>query len=161
VTVKESQASAAVQAAIDRVREAQAARIVRLGLHESGMIGLEVRPEDLLAVAQFLRDDPALDFRYFSFMFGVDRGDHFQTVYVLDSLVTGVRLQISVKLDANDPKVDSVTGIWRGANWHERETYDMFGITFVGHPYHFRMFMEEDFEGFPMRKSYKLAGRAD
>ena len=161
MTVKESQAPVAVKAAIALIRQTQAPHIVRLGLLENGDIELEVQPDALLPVAQLLRDHALLDFKYFSVMLGTDKIDYLETIYLLNSLTKGMRLQLKVKLDPNDPKVDSVTGIWPGANWHEREAYDMYGITFVGHPYHHRMFLEDDFEGHPMRKSFKLAGRAE
>lgn len=151
----------ALQAAVELIRQTQAPSIVRLDLLKNGDVELEVQREALLPVAQFLRDNPLLDFKYFSFMLGVDKVDHFETVYILNSLAKGMRLQLRVKLDAADPKVDSVTSVWAGADWHEREAYDMYGITFLGHPYHYRMFLEDDSEGFPMRKSVRLAGRAE
>ncbi len=161
MTVRESQAPVAVKAAIELIRQTQAPYIVRLGLLDTGDIELEVRPEALLPVAQFLRDNPLLDFKYFNIMLGTDKVDYVEVVYILNSLVKGMRMQLKAKLDAQNPKVDSVTGIWRGANWHEREAYDLLGITFEGHPYHYRMFLDEDFEGHPLRKSFKLAGRAE
>ncbi len=159
--MKETRATAAAKAAIELIRQTQAPHIVRLGLLKNGDIELEVPPDALLEVARFLRDDPELDFRYFNFMMATDRIDYLETIYILNSLVKGIRLQLKVKLDPHGPKVDSVTSIWRGANWHEREAYDLFGIAFANHPYHHRMLLDEDFEGHPLRKSFKLAGRAE
>ena len=161
LTVQESQAPVAVKAAIALIRQTQAPHIVRLGLLGNGDVELEVQPDALLAVARFLRDTPLLDFQYFNFMMANDKIDYLETIYILNSLVHGIRLQLKVRILPNEPKVDSVTAIWRGANWHEREAYDMFGITFTDHPYPQRMFLDEDFEGYPLRKSFKLAGRAE
>jgi NADH-quinone oxidoreductase subunit C len=161
LTVKERQASVAIEAAIELIRQSQSTHIIDLVALDTGDISLEVRPEGILAVARFLRDDPLLDFRYFSMMFGIDRETHFETVYLLESFVRGLRLQLRTKLDAASPRVDSVVSIWPGADWHERETYDMYGIVFHGHPNHQRLFLDEDFEGYPLRKSFKLAGRAE
>lgn len=161
MTLKESQAPIAVRAALDYIRQREAPHILRLGLLTNGDIELEVPPASLLAVAQFLHDDPLLDFKYFNVMLATDKVDYLEAVYVLNSLVANIRLQLKVKILPNEAKLDSVTGVWRGANWHEREAYDMLGITFEGHPYHHRMFLDEDFEGFPLRRSFKLAGRAE
>jgi hypothetical protein len=80
--------------------------------------------------------------------------DHLETVYHLRSLTRKQLLQIKVRLDHEKPEVDSVVSVWPTANWLERETYDMYGIKFAGHPDLRRMLLDDDFEGYPLLKSF-------
>jgi NADH/F420H2 dehydrogenase subunit C len=100
----------------------------------------------------FLRDQ--LGFDLLSCISGVDMLDHLETVYHVRSIVRGQLLQLKVRLDHEKPEVDSVVSIWPTANWLERETYDMFGIKFAGHPDLRRMLLDDDFEGYPLLKSF-------
>jgi len=85
---------------------------------------------------------------------GVDIGDHFEVVYQLSSLRGPQKLRVKAIVDRETPIIDSATSIWGGANFLEREAYDMFGIQFKGHPNLKRIYLWDDFEGFPMRKDY-------
>jgi len=85
---------------------------------------------------------------------GMDLVDHFEVVYQLSSLRGPQRLRVKAMLSRENPVVDSVTRIWQGANFLEREAYDMFGIIFTGHPNLKRIYMWDDFEGYPLRKDY-------
>jgi NADH-quinone oxidoreductase subunit C len=85
---------------------------------------------------------------------GVDLNDHFEVVYQLSSLHGPQRLRVKAIVDREDPVIDSVTRIWQGADYLEREAYDMFGIKFKGHPNLKRIYMWDDFEGYPLRKDY-------
>lgn len=85
---------------------------------------------------------------------GVDGGDHFEVVYHLTSWRGPQNLRVKANLDHENPVIDSVTRIWSGANFMEREAYDMFGIQFKGHPNLKRIYTWDDFEGFPLRKDY-------
>ncbi|AHF07567.1 NADH-quinone oxidoreductase subunit C [Desulfitobacterium metallireducens] len=87
---------------------------------------------------------------------GVDGGDHFEVVYHLTSWNGPQKLRVKAILDHENPVIDSVTRIWAGANFMEREAYDMFGIQFKGHPNLKRIYMWDDFEGFPLRKDYVI-----
>ena len=87
---------------------------------------------------------------------GLDRVDHFEVVYQLSSLRGPQKLRVKALLNRENPVVDSVTRIWQGANYLEREAYDMFGIIFKGHPNLKRIYMWDDFEGHPMRKDYVI-----
>jgi NADH:ubiquinone oxidoreductase subunit C len=80
--------------------------------------------------------------------------DHLESVYHLRSLTRGQLLQIKVRLENEKPEVDSVVSVWSTANWLERETYDMYGIRYVGHPDLRRMLLDDDFEGYPLLKSF-------
>lgn len=87
---------------------------------------------------------------------GVDGGDHFEVVYHLSSWHGPQKLRVKAMVDRENPVIDSATPIWAGANFMEREAYDMFGIQFKGHPNLKRIYMWDDFEGFPLRKDYRI-----
>ena len=87
--------------------------------------------------------------------------DRFEVVYHLYSLEHKRYVRLKVRVDEQDPVVPTVTGIWPGANWHERETFDMFGIRFAGHPDLRRLYMPEEFEYYPLRKDFPLMGIPD
>jgi len=115
-------------------------------------LGLEVEREHLVAVCRFLRDQ--LGFDLLTSISGVDMLDHLETVYHIRSIARSQLIQLKVRLDNQQPDVDSVASIWPTANWLERETYDMFGIHFAGHPDLRRMLLDDDFEGYPLLKSF-------
>jgi NADH/F420H2 dehydrogenase subunit C len=115
-------------------------------------LGIEVDRSNLVAVCRFLRDQ--LGFDMLSCISGVDMLDHLETVYHLRSLTRKQLFQIKVRLDHEKPEVDSVVSVWPTANWLERETYDMYGIKFAGHPDLRRMLLDDDFEGYPLLKSF-------
>lgn len=110
----------------------------------------------LFKLCSFLKDK--LCFDHCSCVCGVDRVDRFQTVYHIASYTNNVVIEITVDLPHDDPRVDSVTPLWGGANWHERETYDMFGIIFDNHPKLERILLPEDVQFFPMRKDFTVEG---
>lgn len=90
-----------------------------------------------------------------------DATDRFGLVYLLANTVTNERLTVRVMLNEPDLTVSSVVPIWEGANWMEREVYDMFGIHFEGHPDLRRILMPEEFTAYPLRKDYPLQGRGE
>lgn len=115
-------------------------------------LGLDIAAESLVAVCRFLRDQ--LSFDLLSCISGVDMLDHLETVYHLRSTTRGQLLQVKVRISNENPEVDSVVSVWPTANWLERETYDMYGIRFSGHPDLRRMLLDDDFEGYPLLKSF-------
>ncbi len=115
-------------------------------------LALDIEREHLVAVCRFLRDQ--LSFDLLSSISGVDMLDHLETVYHLRSTTRGQLLQLKVRLENERPEVDSVVSVWPTANWLERETYDLFGIRFAGHPDLRRMLLDDDFEGYPLLKSF-------
>ena len=121
-------------------------------LQKGDYIGLDVEREHLLAVSRFLRDQ--LGFDLLSCISGIDMLDHLETVYHARSTVRGQIIQIKVRIDNVSPEVDSVVSVWPTANWLERETYDMYGIRFAGHPDLRRMLLDDDFEGYPLLKNF-------
>jgi len=113
----------------------------------------------LVEVCTFLRDDPELRFAMLSWISGVDRlprSPRFEVVYNLLSLEHNGRLTLKVRVPEEQPRVPTVTGVWPTANWHERETYDFYGITFTGHPDLTRILLPEDWVGWPLRKDSPL-----
>ncbi|HEY0756044.1 MAG TPA: NADH-quinone oxidoreductase subunit C [Ktedonobacteraceae bacterium] len=116
-------------------------------------LSLNIDRTNLVAVCRFLRDQ--LGFDLLSCISGVDMLDHLESVYHLRSLTRGQLLQIKVRLDHEKPEVDSVVSVWPTANWLERETYDMYGIRYTGHPDLRRMLLDDDFEGHPLLKSFR------
>lgn len=112
--------------------------------------------ESLFELCKFLKDEMGFD--HCICVGGVDRLDRLQCVYHITSSVSNVITEIVVDLPRDDPEVDSITPLWGGANWHERETYDMFGIIFKGHPKLERLLLPEDVTFFPLRKDFNAGG---
>ena len=113
----------------------------------------------LVEVCTFLRDDPELEFAMLTWAGGVDllpRDPRFEVVYHLLSLRHNQRFVLKVQVPETDPRVPTVTGVWPTANWHERETYDFYGIVFDGHPDLTRILLPDDWEGWPLRKDSPL-----
>ena len=128
---------------------------------DRGELTLHVAREHLIGVATALRDDPALRFELCSSVSGVDylgTSDRLHAVYHLVSMTYRRRVRLEVAVSVDDPHLPSVTGLYPGADWQERETFDMFGIVFDGHPALTRILMPDDWEGFPQRKDYPLGG---
>lgn len=119
---------------------------------------IRIKKEALLDILNFLKEDPnaftmLLDLTCVDYMGEKER---FEMVYHLFSLSHKLRLRFKTRLSEDDCKIDSLTPIFKNANWLEREAYDMFGVHFEGHPYLRRLFMYEGFEGHPLRKDYPL-----
>jgi NADH-quinone oxidoreductase subunit C len=129
---------------------------------ERGEITFHVRRERLPEVAAKLRDDPALRFELCSGVSGVhypeDIGRELHAVYHLLSITHNRRVRLEVSLPDADPHVPSLVGVYPTCNWHERETWDFFGIIFDGHPALTRIEMPDDWKGHPQRKDYPLGG---
>lgn len=113
-----------------------------------------VAAERLLDACATLRNDPALSFDYLRCLSVVDYEDRFQAVYHLWSREHRHKLTLKVDTPQEAPSVPSVTGVWRGADWFEREGHDLFGVEFPGHPDMRVLILYEGFEGFPGRKSF-------
>ncbi len=113
-----------------------------------------VKPEKIKEISMFLRDDEELQFDYLTNLTGMDYKDSLGVVYHIYSIKFGHRICIKVQLNREEPKLPSVERVWKTANWHEREAYDMFGIIFENHPDLSRILCPEDWEGFPLRKDY-------
>ena len=127
-----------------------------------GEITFFVRREDLPGIVKLLRDDERLRFEFCSGVSGVhypdDAGRELHAVYHLLSMTHNRRIRLEVTAPDGDPHIPSVVATYPTADWHERETYDMFGIVFDGHPSLTRILMPDDWPGHPQRKDYPLGG---
>jgi len=117
---------------------------------------IKIRPENFFKVAKFLKEDEDLLFTSLMCLSGVDYGadSDLGVVYNLHSMKKKHKIAIRVNVSRENPKVPSVETIWRTADWHERETYDLFGIEFEGHRDLRRILCPDDWEGYPLRKDY-------
>jgi NADH-quinone oxidoreductase subunit C len=114
-----------------------------------------VTSESLFKAAEFLKNTPALDFNYLTDLTAVDYTDYFEVVYQLVSLKHNHSLVLKTRCyDRDKPVVPSVTSLWRSADFLERETYDLMGIVFNGHPNLKRLLLWEGFVGHPLRRDY-------
>ncbi|MBU6313637.1 MAG: NADH-quinone oxidoreductase subunit C [Actinomycetales bacterium] len=127
---------------------------------DRGELTLHVKREKLVEVSKILRD--SLKFEMCMGVSGVhyptDAGRELHALYPLLSLTHNRRIRLEVSVPDVDPHIPSVVEVWAGNNWHERETFDMFGIIFDGHPGLTRILMPDDWQGHPQRKDYALGG---
>jgi NADH-quinone oxidoreductase subunit C len=125
-----------------------------------GQLTLDARADDLIKVMTFLRDDPRCQFVSFIDATAVDwpaREKRFDVVYHLLSPKLNRRVRVKVQTDETTP-VPSVVAVYPGADWFEREAYDLYGVLFVGHPDMRRILTDYGFEGYPLRKDFPLTG---
>lgn len=130
-------------------------------------LDLTCSPDRLVEVTAALRDGP-LRLRFFTFLSAVDRSElggteedgGLEVLIHLYSQEAGLHANVHVPLDRSDPRCPSITSLFGGANWHERETREMFGIEFDGHPLLVGLYLPEDFEGHPGLRSFKLPARS-
>jgi NADH-quinone oxidoreductase subunit C len=117
--------------------------------------------KNIIKVCQFLKEDDDLQFKLCEDVTAIDwarRTDRFTVVYHIFSLKHNFRLRLKADVDESDCTIDTVSSVWKSANWAEREAYDMYGIKFKGHPDLRRMYMPEEFEYHPLRKDFPLTG---
>ena len=130
---------------------------VRAGRLDRGELTLEIAPGKIASVCGFLKYDQ--QFVRLSTVTAVDRypsEPRFEVVYHLHSIEHNSRVRLKCRVRGEDPVIDSVTGVWRSADWYEREVFDLFGIRFLGHPDLRRILMPDDWEGYPLRKDYGI-----
>ena len=124
-------------------------------LEDSGEDYLLVKSKSLVAVARYLKNTKSLNFDYFNYVLAVDYYSYFELVYRLDSIKHNHSIVIKTRCyDRDNPTIPSLTGLWQGANFQEREVYDLMGIKFKRHPNLKRMFLWDGFEGHPLRKDF-------
>ena len=117
--------------------------------------------KNIVKVCKFLKENEELEFKLCEDVTAIDwakRTDRFTVVYHIFSLKHNFRLRLKADVDESDCSIDTVTSVWKSANWAEREAYDMYGIKFKGHPDLRRMYMPEEFEYHPLRKDFPLMG---
>jgi NADH-quinone oxidoreductase subunit C len=162
-----------LEQALERVRSSVGEIVADLKINLDN-IDLACEPAQLQQVVERLRDDPDIRCEYFTFLSAVDRSEfggdedkesrerYGSTLELLVHLYSPsfvIPVNVHVPLDPEDPVVPSITGLFRGANWHERETHEMFGVEFEGHPRLVNLYLPEDFEGHPGLRSFKLPSR--
>lgn len=129
-----------------------------------GDLTVTVRKEEIVSVCRFLRDDPGLAFDMLIDLLGIDMyrpEGRFEVLYNLYSLKNKAYVRLKVAVGEEDCVVPTVSGVWTAADWHERETWDMMGIRFAGHPDLRRMYMPEEYAYYPLRKDFPLLGIPD
>jgi NADH-quinone oxidoreductase subunit C len=123
---------------------------------ESNGNTIVVKAEQLFQAASFLKTTAGFDFNYLNYLTAVDYQTNFEVIYNLVSLEHNQALILKTRLtDREKPALASVVSLWRGADFQEREIYDLFGITFNGHPNLKRIFLWDGFQGYPLRKDFK------
>jgi NADH-quinone oxidoreductase subunit C len=142
---------------VEKVRERFGEALIEV-VYFRGEDTLVVAPEAILEICRFLKEDPEMGFDLLVDVTGIhflEREYSYEVVYHLLALARRRRLRLRARL-GEAGEIDSVTSIWRGADWHEREAFDLVGIRFKGHPDLRRILMPEDFEGHPLRKDFAL-----
>jgi NADH-quinone oxidoreductase subunit C len=135
---------------------------VRDVIEAFGELTVVVPREHLVVACSFLKSSPESRFDFLADICGADRGveeePRFEVNYHLFSTTIHHRLRLKVLLNEEDTHVPTVTGVWRTANWHERETFDLFGVIFDGHPDLRRILLPDDWQGYALRKDFPLRG---
>jgi NADH-quinone oxidoreductase subunit C len=131
----------------------------------AGQVCVMIRKDKIKDICQYLHDEPGLKMDHLADLTAVDysrypgdSGPRFEVVYNLISTEYRHRIRLKVRVPEEDPRIDTVSAVWHTANWHERETFDLMGIKFDGHPDLRRILLPEDWEGHPLRKEYPLKG---
>jgi len=126
-----------------------------------GELSIILNKKDIVNLSSFLKDDPDLAFNFCEDVTAIDwarRNQRFTMVYHIFSMKNKFRLKLKCDVEEEDCNIDSVSSVWKTADWEERETYDMYGIHFNNHPDLRRMYMPEEFEYYPLRKDFPLMG---
>lgn len=119
-----------------------------------GVLNIRLEPSKLLEVCEMLHAQKGFD--YLADVTAIDWKDRIEVVYQLTALESNTRIALRVNLDENKPEVDSLCSVYKGANYQEREVYDLMGVVFTGHPDLRRILLPEDWEGSPLRKDYVI-----
>lgn len=141
---------------------ARFAETVQEVVEAAGEVTVVAKREGLLELMRWLRDEPRLRFDYLSDLGGLDLGEfaspRFAVAYQLYSIEHNHRLRVKVFVEEEDAVLPSMWEVWKSSNWMEREVFDMFGVSFDGHPDQRRILMPADYEGHPLRKDFPIKG---
>jgi len=146
---------------LTRLKENFSSSIFEIGSYVGDDFAV-VHRDKLVEIARFLRDDSELQYNFLIDLTAVDypkRAPRFEVVYHFFSLPFKHRVRLKVPVEERSPEVPSLVPLWEGANWFEREVWDMFGIRFQGHPDLRRILLYEGFQGHPLRKDYPITRR--
>jgi NADH-quinone oxidoreductase subunit C len=116
---------------------------------------IKIQSEKIKDISEFAKNDERLLFDYLMCLSGVDHKGKLGVVYHLYSMTHRHKIVLKVEVPTESPNVPSVESVWKSANWHEREAYDLLGINFIGHPDLRRILLPDDWEGHPLRKDYQ------
>lgn len=137
----------------EELKQALPASVVSTGTQVEKPLAL-IKKEDLLRVAAKVKE---MGFNHLSVITGIDYVDRFEVIYNFFSYGKKENLVLKVVLDHESPEVESLTSLWKGADWLERETYDLVGVRFTGHPNLTRILLPEGWKGHPLRKDYDMS----
>ena len=129
------------------------------GHKQHGDLTLEIAPGKIIAVLNHLKSKE--QFNRLSTITAVDRypaEPRFEIVYQIQSMDRNLRLRLKVRIGGEKPEIDSATAVWQGANWYEREVFDLFGVHFRNHPNLARILMPEGYDGHPLRRDFPTHG---
>jgi len=119
-----------------------------------GVLNIKIDANALLGICEMLHGQKEFD--YLADVTAIDWKDRIEVVYQLTALASNTKIALRVDLDEQKPEVNSLASVWKGANYQEREVFDLFGVKFTGHPDLRRILLPEDWEGFPLRKDYVI-----
>lgn len=136
------------------VRQAYPDAVLETSITPDEVLTLKIAAGRIKEVCRLLKEQ--MGFNYPASITGIDWKDRFEVVYHLTALEANKKIILRADLDHDQPQIDSVTPVWKGADWQEREIYDLFGIVFNGHPDLRRILLPEDWEGYPLRKDYVI-----
>ena len=119
-----------------------------------GILNIKIDPAKLVGVSEMLHARHGFD--YLADITAIDWKDRIEVVYQITALAENTRIALRVSLDHEKPRVETVTSVWKGANFQEREVYDLMGVVFKGHPDLRRILLPEEWEGYPLRKDYVI-----
>ncbi len=119
-----------------------------------GTLNIKIRPADLVGVCEKLHSDMGFD--YLEDVTAIDWQGRIEVVYHIRAIAANQKIAFRLDLDSDKPEVDTLTTIWKGADYQEREVYDLMGVVFTGHPNPRRILLPEDWEGYPLRKDYVI-----
>jgi NADH-quinone oxidoreductase subunit C len=129
-------------------------------LESYGMLSIEVKANDIVAILSFLKSHPQIQMNFLTDVCGIhypdQSGKELGVVYHLHSFTNNVRLRLKCFIPAEKPEIPTITSVFEAANWQERETFDFYGIEFVGHPNLTRILNVDEMDYFPLRKEYPL-----
>ncbi|WP_218837849.1 NADH-quinone oxidoreductase subunit C [Candidatus Methanoperedens nitratireducens] len=139
--------------AAEELKQTMPASVVSTGMQVGKPLAL-IKKEDMLKVAAKVKE---MGFNHLSVITGIDYVDRFEVIYNFFSYGKKENLVLKVILDHEAPEVESLTSLWKGADWLERETYDLVGVRFTGHPNLIRILLPEGWKGHPLRKDYDMS----
>lgn len=138
---------------LDEIKKALGDKVMKAWVQRERRLYIAVKGENILEVAKTVKE---MGFDHLSSISGVEYEDRMECVYHIWSYSKGKLLTVRTLVSKDDPKIDSLTSIWKSADWHERETYDLIGMVFEGHPDLRRILTSDDFKGHPLRKDFEL-----